>query len=167
MISDKMTAALNRQINAELYSSYLYLSMSAYAAESGYPGAANWFFIQVKEEMAHAQRTYDYVCSQDAHIELEVIDKPPTQFESLKHVFEETLKHERKVTAMVNDMVGLAQAEKDHGTYNFLLWFVDEQIEEEENVRDLIAQLKLAGDVGPGAMMLDKELRARVFTTPV
>lgn len=167
MISDKMTEALNQQINAELYSSYLYLAMSTYTAENGYPGAANWFFIQVKEEMTHAQRAYDYVCSQDAHIELETIEKPPTEFESLRHVFDETLKHEQKVTAMVNDLVDLAQAEKDHGTYNFLLWFVDEQIEEEENVRDIIAQLKLAGDVGPGAMMLDKELRSRTFTLPV
>ena len=164
MISEKMTKELNNQVNAELYSAYLYLAMSACATDMDFNGAANWFFLQMQEEMTHAQKIYDYICSQGNRVELEAIEKPPAQFESLKKMFEETLAHEKKVTSLINGLADLALEEKDHATSNFLQWFVDEQVEEEESVNDILAQLKLAGDQGPGLYMLDKSLSERVFT---
>lgn len=163
MISDKMTEALNRQINAELYSAYLYLSMSSAAAASDYNGAANWFMVQAQEEVSHAQKIYNYVFSRDKRVVLEAIEKPPAEFDSLKHMLEETLAHEQKVTAMIADLADLAQDERDHATYGFLQWFIDEQVEEEESVRDILAEVKIAGDQGPGIFMVDKNLGQRVF----
>jgi ferritin len=163
-ISEKMTEALNRQINAEMYSAYLYLAMSSAAADSEYSGAAKWFFAQAQEEMTHAMKLYDYVFSRDRKVLLEAIEKPPAEFESLKHMIEETLVHEQKVTAMINDLANLAQDERDHATYGFLQWFIDEQVEEEESVRDILAQIRIAGDQGPGLYMLDKSLGERVFS---
>ena len=166
MISKNTTNALNGQINAEIYSSYLYLSMSAYASSLALKGAANWFMVQAKEEMIHVQRIYDYVNSQNQRVILEAIDKPPADFDSLQQMFEETLKHEQKVTRLINDLVDLVIAEKDHATEIFLQWFVSEQVEEEEGVGDILGQLKLAGEHGGGLFMLDKELAKRVYTPP-
>ena len=167
MISKEMTNALNKQINAELSSAYLYMSMSAYAAHAGLKGAANWFAVQTQEEMAHAQRFYDYVNSQGEHVVLGAIPQPQTEFASLTDMFERTLAHEKKVTALINDRVNLAAAEKDHATSIMLQWFVTEQVEEEESASDILATLKLTGQSGGGLFMLDKELGARVFTPPV
>ncbi len=163
MISDKITKALNDQVNAELYSAYLYLSMSGYAAENDMNGAAKWFFAQMQEEMSHAQKIYDYVFSRDKRVELHAIEKPPSDFESFKHMMEESLGHERKVTAMINNIADLAQEEKDHATYGFMQWFVDEQVEEEESVRDILAEINLAGDNPAGLYMIDKALGTRIF----
>ena len=166
MISDKMAQALNDQINAELFSSYLYLSMSSYAAHVGLPGCANWFYIQAQEELTHVQRFYEYINSQGQRVILGAIEKPKSEFDSALSMFEETLEHEQIVTGLVNDLVNLARDERDYATEIFLQWFVSEQVEEEENASDNIAKLKLAGDQGGGLFMIDKELGARVFTPP-
>ncbi len=166
MISEKMTQALNDQINAEIFSSYLYLSMSSYSAHVGLPGCANWFFIQAKEELTHVQRFYDYINSQGQRVILDAIEKPESEFTSALAMFEETLKHEQLVTSLVNKLVNIAREESDYATEIFLQWFVSEQVEEEENASDIIAKLKLAGDQGGGLFMIDKELGARVFTPP-
>lgn len=166
MISKEMTKALNKQINAELYSAYLYMSMSAYASFTGLKGAANWFTVQAKEEMIHAQMFYDYIVRQSEHVNLMAIEQPPTKFKSLKDLYEQGLAHEKKVTAMINNLVNLAGDQKDHATDIFLQWFVTEQIEEEENARDILDRVKLAGDAGAAVFMIDNELATRVFTPP-
>lgn len=166
MISDKMAEALNAQINAEMYSAYLYLSMSAYAENEGLTGTANWLFVQVQEEMAHAQKIYGYVNRVGARIVLDAIEKPPAEFEGLVEIFEQVLAHEKKVTGLINALVDLASEERDHATGSFLNWFVDEQVEEEENANTLLAQLKLAGGQGPAVFMIDRELGLRTYTPP-
>ena len=166
MISAKMTQALNNQINAELFSSYLYLSMSSYAAHVGLPGSANWFYIQAQEELTHVQRFYDYINSQGQRVILEAIEKPNSDFESALTMFEATLQHEQHVTGLINKLVDVAIEERDHATEIFLQWFVSEQVEEEQNASDIIAKLKLAGDQGGGLFMIDKELAGRVFVPP-
>ncbi len=166
MITEKMAKALNEQINAELFSSYLYLSMSSYAAHIGLPGIANWFYIQAQEELTHVQRFYAYINSQGQRVILGAIEKPKSDFDSALSMFEETLQHEQLVTGLVNNLVNLAREERDYATEIFLQWFVSEQVEEEENGSDIIAKLKLAGDQGGGLFMIDKELGARVFIPP-
>lgn len=166
MISEKTVEALNSQINAELFSAYLYLSMSAYSESVGLKGAANWFFVQAQEEMAHAQRFYNYVNSQGGRVILQAIEQPASEFNSLLHAFEETLEHEKKVTALINGLVDLASGESDHATAIMLQWFVSEQVEEEESAGEIIDRLRLAGETGAGLFMVDNELATRVFTPP-
>jgi ferritin len=166
MISKKMTEALNQQINAELYSAYMYMAMSSFAAFKGYRGAANWFFIQTQEELSHAQKFYNYVNSVGEHAVMQAIEAPPAKYDSLTAMFEATLEHEKKVTALINGLADLAVEEKDHATEIFLQWFVSEQVEEEESVNEILGQLGLAGETGGGLFMIDKELGARTFTPP-
>lgn len=166
MVSRKMTKSINNQINAELYSAYLYMAMAAYASFKGLKGAANWFTVQAKEEMIHAQKFYDYLISQGSQIVLAAIDQPPTQFRSLEDLFRQTLSHEQKVTGLINGLARLARDENDNATGIFLQWFVTEQIEEEESARDIVDKVKLIGNDGPALLMLDKELAARIFTPP-
>ncbi|WP_129128282.1 ferritin [Geomonas oryzae] len=166
MLTEKLCQALNNQLNNELYSAYLYLSMSSYAGSIGLKGSANWFMVQYQEEMVHAMKFYNYINSRGEHVNLQAIAAPPAEFKSLLDMFEQTLKHELSITASINDLTDLALAEKDHATNIFLQWFVTEQIEEEENDRDIIGKLKLIGDNGQGLLMLDNELAARVFVPP-
>jgi ferritin len=166
MISKKMLQGLNKQLNNELYSAYLYLSMSSYSNFIGLKGAANWFMVQYQEEMTHFMKFYNYVNSQGEHVDLAAMDAPPSEFGSLLSMYQQTLKHEQFITASINDWMELAIQEKDHATQIFLQWFVIEQIEEESNDNDIIAKLKLVGDTGPGLLMIDNELAARVFTPP-
>ena len=166
MISEKMVNALNEQINKEIYSAYLYMSMSAYSTFIGLKGFANWFMVQYQEEMTHAMKIYDYINDQGAQVKLMAISQLPTDFESPLDMFEKTLDHEKFVTKSINGLVDLAIEEKDHATNIFLQWFVTEQIEEEGNDNDIIAKLKLVGSEGNGLFMLDKELAQRVFTPP-
>jgi ferritin len=166
MISNDMAKALNDQINKELYSAYLYLGMSAHAERHGMPGIAKWLFIQTQEEMSHAQKIYQYVLRQGAVIELEQIDKPHVDAENALALFEQVLDHEKLVTASINNLVDIAVKERDHATEVFLQWFVNEQVEEEENACQIIDQLKLAGSAGGGLFMIDRELSKRVFTPP-
>jgi len=166
MLNQTVIKALNKQLNNELYSAYLYLSMSSYAGSVGLRGSANWFMVQYQEEMAHAMKFYNYLNSQGEHVELGAIAAPPAEFKGLLEMFEQTLKHEQFITASLNELTDLALKEKDHATYIFMQWFVTEQIEEEENDRDIIGKLKLIGDNGQGLLMLDNELATRVFVPP-
>ncbi|HOI16853.1 MAG TPA: ferritin [Geobacteraceae bacterium] len=166
MISKKMVQTLNKQLNNELYSAYLYLSMSSFTTFIGLKGAANWFMVQYQEEMTHAMKFYDYLNSQGEHAQLAAIAAPPTEFGTLLSMFEQTLKHEQFITKCINDLMDQAVKEKDHATQIFLQWFVTEQIEEEGNDNDIIAQLKLVGDNTQGLMMVDRDLATRVFTPP-
>jgi ferritin len=167
MLNKKVGSALNKQLNKELYSAYLYLSMSSYAGFIGLKGSANWFMVQYQEEMVHAMRFFNFINSRGDHAELAAIAAPPTEFKSLLDMMEKTLAHEQSITASINELTDLAMAEKDHATRIFLQWYVTEQIEEEENDRDIIGKLKLIGDNGQGLLMLDTELGARVFVAPV
>jgi len=166
MLSAKMSEALNGQLNKEMYSAYLYLSMSAHSTYIGLKGFANWFMVQYQEEMMHAMKIYDYINSQGGQVKLLAIAQPPTEFASPLDMFEKTLQHEKFVTKSINDLVDLAIKGKDHATNIFLQWFVTEQIEEEANDNDIISKLKLVGKKGDALLMIDKELAARVFTPP-
>ena len=166
MIGQKMQEAVNDQINAELYSSYLYLSMSAAFESMGMPGCANWMKIQAMEEMTHADKFYAYLINRGGRVALKEIAAPPREWSSAKEIFEAVLEHEIKVTALINRLVDVAEAQKDHAAKFFLQWFVEEQVEEESNATAIIDQIRLASN-NPGAMlMVDKELGQRVFTPP-
>ncbi len=166
MITQKMAGAINKHINAELYSSYLYLSMAAYASHKGLSGAGSWFYVQAKEEMVHVQLMYDYLDSHSARVVFDAIDKPPSDFGSMLGLFEAVLEHELAVTGLINELMGLAVEDKDHATMTFLQWFVTEQTEEVKMSNDIIDKLKLAGDTGPGVFMVDNELATRTFALP-
>lgn len=164
MISKKMASEINKQINAELYSAYLYFAFSAFSTKTGLNGAAKWFWVQGQEELTHAWRFMNYLNDVGEQVILEAIAKPPSEFKSLAHMFEETLKHERKVTALINGLVELAAKEKDHATSEMLQWFVKEQVEEEKNASEILAQIKLAGSAG--LFLVDKDLGTRTFVMP-
>ena len=166
MLSEKLTKAINAQINAELWSAYLYLSMSMHFANKGYSGIANWFAIQFKEEQDHATIFMNYLNARDAKVILEPIAGVENTWESPLAAFAATLAHEQKVTALINDLQALAVEEKDYATQNNLQWFISEQIEEEETARGYIDALEKIGDNGYGLYMFDKELAARVYNTP-
>ncbi len=166
MLSKKMVKNINHQINRELYSAYLYFSMASYAASEGLNGFANWFMVQTKEEMFHAEKMYNYVNQQGSRVILEAIEQPPEDFSSMLDLFEKTLEHEKGVTAMINNLVKLAREENDYATESFLQWYVIEQVEEESNPTEIIQKLKFVRDDGRGLLMLDQELAARVFTVP-
>ena len=167
MVSKKMQDALNGQMNAELYSAYLYLAMAAYYEDTDLPGFANWMRVQAQEEMTHAMKFYDYLVQRGARVVLDTIEKPPFEWESPLNVSEHVLEHEKKVTGLINDLVNLAMEEKDHATNNFLQWYVAEQVEEEESVGAVLQKVKLAADSSSGLLMVDSELAQRVFNPPV
>jgi len=164
MLNKKIEEAINAQINAELWSAYLYLSMAAYCHAAGREGTANWFEIQFKEEQDHAKIFYNYVVSRGGRVTLSAIDAVPTEWNSILEVFEETLKHEQKVTSLINNLYALAVEENDFATQSKLKWFIDEQVEEEETAQNIIDNLRMIGDNGYGQYMLDKELAARTYT---
>ncbi len=166
MLTPKLEEALNAQINAEMWSAYLYLSMAAYAHAQGHAGMANWFEVQFKEEQDHAMILYKYIISRGGKVYLKAIDAVPEKWGSPLEIFEETLVHEQKVTTMINNLCALAANENDYATQSMLIWFIDEQVEEEDNVQKLIDSLKLIKDNGFGLYMLDKELAARSYVKP-
>lgn len=166
MLNNKIVDALNAQINAELWSAYLYLSMGMQFEANGHAGFANWFKIQFKEEQAHAEIFMNYVNSRGGRVELKPIDAVPTEWKCPLCAFQDTLAHEQKVTALINNLYALAEAEHDYATRGMLDWFVKEQVEEEETAQSMIDRLKLIGDNGFGLYTLDQELAARVFNTP-
>jgi len=161
MITKKMEKALNDQINAELYSAYLYLSMSAYFEAGNLPGFAKWMRIQWQEEVMHGLKIYDYVNERGGRVTLKSIDEPPAKWKSPLDVFQATYKHEQVVTGRINDLVTQAVAEKDHATNAFLQWFVTEQVEEEKSADEIVQKLKRISDAPGGLYMLDKELGQR------
>ena len=167
MISKNITKALNEQIMKEIYSAYLYQSMAAYSAGKNLKGFASWFQIQSLEELYHAEKIYNYIFDQGEEAELLGIDKPPREFKSLKDLFEQTLAHEKKVTASIKSIVDLAKKENDDATYIFLQWFVMEQVEEEATPSEILGRLEVVGDQGSGIFMMDSELGARVYKPPV
>jgi ferritin len=160
MISTDMASRLNAQINLELFSAYFYLGLSAQAETNNLKGTAAWFMAKHGEEMAHALKMYRYLLDQDAEVQLDAIAAPPAKTAGIMDMFERTLKHERSVTAAINDLVDHAAHEKDHATHIFLQWFVTEQIEEEATVNDILGRLRLFGDQGQGLLMIDNELAA-------
>ncbi|MDD3149886.1 MAG: ferritin [Candidatus Gastranaerophilales bacterium] len=167
MLLEKMQTVLNKQLNEELFSSYLYLSMAAYCNSIGLQGFANWMQVQVQEENFHAMKMYNYILDRGGKIILDKIEKPKTEWNSITEVFEETLKHEQFITSCINKLVDVSIEERDHATNSFLQWFVTEQIEEELTAGDILSKLKLIGENGNAIFMLDKEMAARVFVPPV
>ncbi|MBN2571487.1 MAG: ferritin [Ignavibacteriales bacterium] len=161
MISKKMDEALNKQLNAELFSSYLYLSMSAHFESIGFKGFANWMKLQSHEEYEHAMKFFNYILEVQGEVTLEKIETPKKKWESHLQVFEETLKHERFITASIKNLAVIAKSEDDFATSNFLQWFINEQIEEENNAQEILDKLKFVGDGKQGILFLDKELGSR------
>ncbi|MDR3578739.1 MAG: ferritin [Oryzomonas sp.] len=167
MISKKMADSLNNHMNLELYSSHIYLSMSSCANEMGLKGAANWFMVQYREEMVHFIKFYTYLVDQGVNVEFLPSNAVPNAYKSLLEMMQRTLSHEELITKCINELSEQAVQDKDHATQIFLQWFVTEQVEEENNDRDLIAKLKLVGDNGHGILMIDAEMATRVFVQPV
>jgi ferritin len=161
MINEKIRKAINAQINKELFSSYLYLAMSADAAAKGYKGTAKWFRVQYQEELEHALKFHDYVLEQGAVVTLEAIEKPKVAFKSLLEMFEATLKHEQFITQSLNALMDLAVAEKDYATQGLLQWYIKEQVEEEANDNDVLTMLRMAGTSAGTLLMVDKQLGKR------
>lgn len=166
MLSEKLHEAINRQINAEIWSAYLYLSMSLDAETKGLKGFANWMYVQFKEELAHARIFMNYLTSRDARVDLLPVEAVPTKWDSALAMFNDTLTHERKVTAMINNLAAIAAADNDFASSNFLTWFVNEQVEEEETARDMIQSLEAVEGNKFGLYMLDKEQTARTYVVP-
>ncbi len=166
MISKKMEEALNGQVNAELYSAYLYLSMESYFKSLNLNGFANWMRVQTQEEVAHAMKIYDFINERGGRITLKAIEGPQTEWDSPLAIFEAVYVHEQKVTGLINNLVDLAIKEKDHATNTFLQWFVNEQVEEESSADEVVQQLKMMENAPGGMFMLDRELGQRVFTPP-
>ena len=161
MLTEKMQTALNGQMNAELYSSYLYLSMNAYFKSVNLDGFANWMYYQAQEELEHAMKFYDFVIQRGGRVQLSQIEAPPSEWNSPLAVFEDTLAHEQKVTGLINDLVEIANEEKDHASQIFLQWFVSEQVEEEDSVGGVLEQLKLMGEAQGGLFIMDREMAKR------
>ena len=168
MLSEKLQDELNRQMNAELYSSYLYLSMSAYFHHINLDGFANWMYIQAQEEALHAKKIYDFIVQRGGRVLLERIDAPPAEWASAEAVFKDTFAHEQKVTASINHLVDLAIEEHDHATHIFLQWFVTEQVEEEQSADGILQKVRRLAKDPHGLMLLDRDLaqRSPVITLP-
>ena len=161
MISKTIEAALNEQIKHELYSSYLYLSMSAWAEASNYAGAAHWMRVQFHEEQEHAMKFYGYIHDQGGRVTLQGLAQPPVEWTSMLDLFQQVLDHERKVTSLINNLYGLALKENDYATQGLLSYFIKEQVEEEKNVTTIIEQLKIIGNSGQATFMMDRHLASR------
>jgi ferritin len=166
MLNEKIEAALNDQLNFEFYSSYIYLSMSAYFESIDLKGCARWMRAQTQEEMLHAMKFFDFIAERGGRVILKPIGSPSTQWGSPLKAFENALFHEGVVTERINYLMDIAQQEKDHATQIFLQWFISEQVEEEASVNSVVQRLKLAGDNPGHLFMLDRDLSARVFTMP-
>ena len=166
MLSKTIEDAINAQVNAELWSAYLYLSMAHNFEADGKSGIANWFKVQFKEEQAHAEIFMNYINQRGGRVWLKPIDAVETEWATPLDAFKATLEHERKVTAMINNLYALAEAEHDYATREMLNWFISEQVEEEESAQQLIDKFTLIGNDGMGIYMLDQELAARTYTVP-
>ena len=166
MLSNKLHQAINEQINAELWSAYLYLSMSMDAEAKGLKGVANWFRVQYLEEQDHARIFMNYLNSRDAKVVLQPIAEVPTEWGGVLEMFKQTLEHEKKVTALISNLAFIANEDRDFASVNRLVWFIDEQVEEEESAREMIAAVEAVEGNKYGMYMLDKELATRVYNTP-
>jgi len=166
MLSPKVQEALNRQVGAELYSSYLYLSMVAHLEAENFKGMAQWMRVQSGEETTHGMKIYDYIIERGGRVTLTQIDAPKTKWGSPSELFADAYAHEQKITAMINDLMDLAVAEKDHASHDFLEWFAAEQVEEESAALAIVEQLKLVGGSGVGLYMIDQQLGQRTPSAP-
>ncbi len=160
-LSKKMENALNEQINAEFYSAYLYLSMSAYCESIDLPGFANWMLAQSQEENEHGMRLFNFVHDRDGAVKLDKIDKPESEFGTILDMFNKVLEHEKYVTKRIHDLYKLAVEEADYPTQVELQWFIQEQVEEEKTAKDIIQQLKWIGDKTTALFMLDQKMGER------
>jgi ferritin len=166
MLSSNLYKAINEQINAELWSAYLYLSMSMDCQAKGYNGIANWFYVQFQEEQAHARIFMNYLNSRDAKVELLPIVEVITSWDSVLDMFKQTLEHEKKVTGLINNIAAIANEDRDYASINRITWFIDEQVEEEESAREMIAAFEAVEGNKYGMYMLDKELATRTYVAP-
>lgn len=161
MLKNNIEDALNEQIKNELYSSYLYLSMSAHFESINLSGFANWLRLQYEEEVSHAMKIFKHINDRGGRVILQAIDQPPSDFQSPLHIFENVLEHERQITELINKLYELALNESDYPAQVMLQWFISEQVEEEKMAVEIVEQLKLIGDQGTALLMLDKRLGSR------
>ena len=166
MINKKIEDAINGQINKEMYSAYLYLSMSAWTESAGLKGITIWLKVQYHEEMVHAMKFYEYIIRKGGQVKLQKIDTPEHEFGNVLAMFEKVLAHEEFITKSINDLVDCSVAEKDHASKVFLDWYVNEQVEEEQNATEIIQTLKMIGDNKAALYLYDKELGTRTLTMP-
>ena len=166
MMSRELFKAINDQINAELWSAYLYLSMSMDCEAKGYKGIANWFYVQFQEEQDHARIFMNYLNSRDEKVVLLPIAEVQTEWDSVLDMYKDTLNHEKKVTAMINNIAALAQQDHDYASINRITWFIDEQVEEEEAAREMVTTFEAVEGNKYGMYMIDKELAARTYVAP-
>lgn len=164
MLSERLHKAINEQINAELWSAYLYLSMSLDAEAKGLKGVANWFYVQWLEEQDHARILMNYLNSRDAKVELKPIEAVQTEWGSVLEMFQKTLEHEKVVTSLINNLAAIAAEDRDFASSNMLVWFINEQVEEEENAREMIFAVESVDGNKYGMYQLDKELATRAYT---
>lgn len=161
MIKKNLEEAINKQINEELYSAYLYLSMATHFDDVNLPGIAGWMKAQAQEEVEHAMRFYHYLTERGGRAVLQAIKAPQSEWASPLAAFQDALKHEEYITTCIHNLVDLAASEKDHASVNMLQWFVAEQVEEEATAAEIVEKLKMIGDQGHALYMMDKELGAR------
>ena len=166
MLKTSLTNVLSEQVNAEYYSAYLYLKMSAYADRMGFKGFANWLSVQAQEEMAHGTHIYQYLLERGEMPSFVDIKAPEFEFQNIEEIFAKTLAHEQHVTELINNIASVAMRENDHATYNFILWYVNEQIEEEATADELLTKIRLMGNNMALLYTLDTELATRVFANP-
>lgn len=163
MIGERLEEAINKQINEEFYSAYLYLAMAADLEKRNLKGAANWMKVQAQEEVTHAMKLFDYLNERGGRVRLFEIKQPPLEWNSVAEIFREANKHEQYITAKINELMNLAIEEKDHATASMLQWFVEEQVEEEANTDEIATKFEMIGEDGRGIFMLDRELASRKF----
>ncbi len=166
MLKKEMNKAINRQINEELFSAYLYLAMAGYFEDKNLPGFANWMRIQFQEEQFHALKMFDYVNERGGSVVLEAIDKPEADFDNVIEVFEATLAHEKHITGEIEKLMELAVDIKDYASQSFLSWYIDEQVEEEATAEEILNQLKMFDGKGQALLMFDRQFAARSFVPP-
>jgi ferritin len=161
MLGKEIQDAMNEQMKNEFYAAYQYLSMAAYCESENLPGFARWMRTQAQEETQHAMKFYDFILDRNGRVVLQAVEEPVVEFGSPLEVFERALEHEQRVTAMINDLYGLAVRENDYASQTFLQWFVTEQVEEEKNAGDVVETLKMIGDRSEALFLLDRELGRR------
>lgn len=161
MLSKTIQDAINEQIKHEINSAYLYLSMSAYCESQNLSGCASWLRLQWQEELSHALKLFTYLGERGGRVTLQAIDRPPADYKSPLDIFQQVFAHEQKVTSLINQLYAMAIKENDYATQIELQWFINEQVEEERNVAEIVAQLKMIGESGPSLLMLDRQLGAR------
>jgi ferritin len=164
MLSKKIQAALDDQINNEFYAAYLYLSMSGYFQGRNLTGFAHWMRLQREEEILHAMKIFDFVYDRNGDVELQAVRKPPASFDSPLDVMEQALEHERAVTGKINELYELAVKEKDYPVQALLQWYITEQVEEEASALQIVERLRMIGDDSAALLILDAEMGARTTT---